>query len=308
MSIMLESCRGADLGALRALIAEPSIESEFAFVQAPGELEHKLTSNFCVPEASLLARAAGEPAGICVTYLLPRANGGSWAALRVAVAARHRRRGIGRALFDAARAALAAREIPGGLRELALGAWRPNAEGTAFAASLGFRHARCFWRMERALEPVPDARWPEGVTLRVFDGSERAMEDWTEAYNDSFAEHYHFVPGTMEHCREIVSDPTFLHDGVAFAYRDRRCVGFCRNQREGRAGVIGALGTVRAARGIGLGRALLRWGVGYFAARDYDRVELLVDGENESALALYRSEAFAVARTRDIWTLEPLPR
>ena len=30
---------------------------------------------------------------------------------------------------------------------------------------------------------------------------------------------------------------------------------------------------------------------------------LRVDGENEGALALYRSEGFAVSRTRDLWAV-----
>jgi ribosomal protein S18 acetylase RimI-like enzyme len=46
---------------------------------------------------------------------------------------------------------------------------------------------------------------------------------------------------------------------------------------------------------------MLRWAIGYFAARDYDRIALLVDGDNETALSLYRAEDFEVERTRRTW-------
>jgi ribosomal protein S18 acetylase RimI-like enzyme len=61
------------------------------------------------------------------------------------------------------------------------------------------------------------------------------------------------------------------------------------------------LGVVPGERTIGLGRAMLRWALAYFAGKDVDEVGLLVSGENPSALALYRSEGFEVVRTREIW-------
>jgi mycothiol synthase len=137
--------------------------------------------------------------------------------------------------------------------------------------------------------------------VRVFDGSERALADYTEAYNASFARHYRFVPATVELIRQFAAAPDFLTDGLALAYRNSRCVGFCRNERVGKDAEIGTLGVVPEEQGLGLGRALLRWGVAWFGARGDGRVTLRVDGENESALGLYRSEGFEVARTRDLW-------
>jgi mycothiol synthase len=136
----------------------------------------------------------------------------------------------------------------------------------------------------------------------VFDGGEAAFRDWNDIYNESFATHYHFVPTTVEHCRALAAGSQFLHDGLMLAYRDGRCVGFCRNEAVGDRGVIGLLGTAPAARGIGLGRALLRWGVCDIVDRGLASAGLMVDGNNESALALYRSEGFTVARTRHLWS------
>jgi mycothiol synthase len=201
------------------------------------------------------------------------------------------------------RRTLEARGIAGGLQEIVFSAWQPNEAAAAFAARHGFDRVRAFWKMERPTAGCPEPAWPRGVSVRVFDGSEQAVADWNAAYNASFARHYHYVPSTIEHARELASASDFLRDGLALAYRGGRCVGLCRNEWVGREGEIGVLGVVPDAQGIGLGRALLRWGVRYFAALGEAGVTLRVDGENESALALYRSEGFAVTRTRDLWAV-----
>ena len=67
-------------------------------------------------------------------------------------------------------------------------------------------------------------------------------------------------------------------------------------------GEVATLGVVPEARGIGLGRALLRWGVGWLEHQAAPRVTLTVDGENEGALSLYRSEGFETVRKREIWS------
>ena len=74
----------------------------------------------------------------------------------------------------------------------------------------------------------------------------------------------------------------------------------------GENGEVALVGVVPEARGIGLGRALLRWGVSWIEAREAGTVELLVDGENDGALALYLSEGFVVTETREVWRRAPL--
>jgi mycothiol synthase len=308
MSITIENGGRAALEPIRELIADPSLTHEFEPLREPGHLEQKLGDPLRAHEATLFARVDGERAGFTIAFVVPRAEGGVWASVRIGVIERFRRHGAGRALFEAARRAIELRADGGTLHEIVISAWRANEAAEAFAARLGLRHVRCFWRMARPPDPRPPVRWPAGVTMRLFDGGEQALADWNDAYNASFARHYHFVPGTIEMGRHMAADPLFLRDGLALAYRDGRCVGFCRNELAGGAGVVEALGVAPEARGIGLGRALLRWAVGDIAARGCGRVELMVDGENDSALALYRSEGFGVARTRDLWALVPDPR
>jgi mycothiol synthase len=305
MSLQIARYETADRDLLLALVRDPALDQEFDSLADPGYLDRKLGESYCDREATVIARVEGEPVGFTIVYLLPRAEGGAWAAIRVGVMGRHQRQGIGTALFAAARRALEARAVAGGLQEIVMSAWRPNPAAEAFAARHGFRPVRQFWKMERPTAGCPEPAWPRGVTMRVFDGSEPALAEWNAAYNASFAQHYHYVPSTLEHSRELASSPHFLRDGLALAYRDGRCVGFCRNERVGKEGEIGVLGVVPETRGIGLGRALLRWGTRYFGARGDTNVVLRVDGENESALGLYRSEGFEVTRTRNLWAITP---
>jgi ribosomal protein S18 acetylase RimI-like enzyme len=49
--------------------------------------------------------------------------------------------------------------------------------------------------------------------------------------------------------------------------------------------------------------------VSWLVARRAPNVRLMVDGENERALALYRGEGFEVVRSRRIWRRTPgIPR
>jgi mycothiol synthase len=181
--------------------------------------------------------------------------------------------------------------------------WVPNPAAQALAARLGFVHERWFWLMDRPRGACPEPVWPDGVTVAAFDGGESMLGDWIDVYNDSFAHHFRFHAADLARGRMLAADPTFRADGLLLAWRDGAVAGFCRNELHATRGEVGTLGVAQAARGIGLGRALLRWGVRWLEANQPNAVTLIVDGENEGALQLYRTEGFDVARTREIWTL-----
>jgi mycothiol synthase len=299
MLVSLRPWTPPDLELLRTLVAHPTLRTQFDTFQGALGLEHKLHDPRLAQRGIRLAFVDGEPAGFALAWVLPGSNT-RWYMMRVGVLERFRRRGVGRRLAESL-LEFAGEDRAGQPADLAASAWLPNDAAEAFAATLGFTHERWFWLMERPRGATREPAWPAGVVTRAFDGSEGMLREYTDIYNDSFAQHYRYVVASVEIVRTLAADPAFRRDGLLLAYRDGACVGFCRNELHADRGEIATLGVGHAARGIGLGRALLRWGVRWLEANAPTPVTLLVDGENENALGLYRSEDFAISRTRHIW-------
>ncbi len=295
MPIDLRPYESSHLEAWRALLAEPSIAPQFEVFLGANGLEHKLADSHLPSDTIRLAFDGETLVGFGFSWLLGSGEA-PWAMMRVAVHPSHRRRGIGTAIVNSVLSTVASR----GKMEKMGSLWLPSDEGEAFASSLSFEHERWFWMMERPRGAVPEPTWPDGITLRVFDRSEEMIRDWNDSHNGSFIDHWRYVASTIDDARRIVSSPEFPADGLAVAYRGSEPVGFCRCELYPARGEIGVLGTTRAARGIGLGRALLRWGVAWLEANSQAPVTLIVDGENERALSLYRSEGFDITRTRRV--------
>src|SRR5262249_50920346 len=298
--------RPEDLPALRTVLRDPAIVEQFDMYEGEDGAERLLGDPYTPAAGVRLATVDGEPAGFACAIVLPADR--PWAMLRGGVLPRFQRRGIGRALHDEVSAYVRTQSAVPKVKDVAIAAWQPLEKATAMIERLGYAHDRWFWLMQRprGMEAGPP-EWPAGVTVRAFDGSDAMLADWNTVYNDSFAEHYRFVRSPLENVRKIARKPGFRADGLLLAYRDGKVAGFCRNELFAARGEIGTLGTARAARGIGLGRALLRWGVQWLERESTLPVTLLVDGENESALALYRSEGFDVTRTRHIWAQPVTP-
>jgi mycothiol synthase len=304
MSITIDPWTEAAHDLVRSLAAEEELAPQVEQLLGPGRLEHSMADPYCHAGLRFIARDAGVPAGFAFGFLLSSSDP-PWAMLRVAVSASRRRRGIGTRLLEAQLTRLP--DLLPGCREICLSAYEPCPPGEAFAARHGFRIVRRFWLMERSSEGLAAPAWPPGITTRGFDGGEVALRDWNDAYNASFASHYHFVPSTIEEAREMVAQPEFDPASVLLAYDGGRCVAFCRNEVHAGRGEIAALGVAPAWQGRGLGRALLRWGARWLLDRGALPITLMVDGGNETALRLYRAEGFAVAKTRLVWSRAATP-
>lgn len=293
-------CEPSDYDDVRRILATGDLGVHFDIIKGPLGLERLLANPFLPAEALWIAHADGRPAGFAFAFLFEQ-PAGPHVAVRVGVVPELRRRGIGRRLREAAEGFAATQTRMRRVHDVSLAAWMPNPAAEALVARAGYTPERTFWLMTRPRGTVPAAVWPAGVTLQTFDCSERMYADASDAYNTSFAQHWRFVHGTVEELRSFVSRPGFRNDGYVLAYRDGRCVGYCRNELWEARGEVGLIGTTPDARGIGLGRALLRWGVEWLQNATPNPITLLVDGENENALRLYRSEGFEVTRTRQSW-------
>jgi len=281
------------------ILADPLLVQKLDIIARPGGIAYALGDLHVARDASLVAYGGAEVAGFTTAMRLRAPDGVPFGFMRLAVSARHRRQGVGSALFARTTAAL---EGPEAMSEILIGAWLPNEAAEGFAAHHGLVFSRNYWLMERPLGGLLAPEWPAGVTVRTFDGSRAALEDLTEIANDSFSEHDHYAPGTVEEAISITQADVFRADGLALAYRGDDCIGFCRCTIYPGKGEISVIGTAKRARGIGLGRALLRWGVAWLEREGAPRVTLMVDGENESALRLYRQEGYEVAATRRRWS------
>ncbi len=295
----------ADEPLLQALFDEPSIAYQYDHFTGPGGVERVFADPYIPREGMHVAFEADQMIGFAYCVLLPAEP--PWAMLRGAVHPSARRRGVGSALFETLERYVRTQSIQPGISELAIAGWEPLDAVRHMAESRGYTHERWLWLMERPRGmAVPEPTWPAGVSVRALDGSDAMLADWNDAYNQSFAEHYRYVPSPLEHVHELAAAPGFRPDGILLAYRDGQIAGFCRTEQHGDRGEIGTLGTSPGARGIGLGRALLRWGVDWLEHHTPGAITLMVDGNNEGALGLYRSEGFNVTRTRGLWKrLEP---
>jgi len=208
----------------------------------------------------------------------------------------HRRRGLGLAL---ARAAVAG----GGPAPVRIWAHGDLPAAAALASAAGFTQVRSLLLMRRRLtEPLPEARLPDGVTLRAFrPGQDEAA--WLALNAAAFAAHPEQGNWTRAELEHREAQPWFDPAGFLLAVRSGRLAGFhwtkIHEPAGGgeRTGEVYVVGVRPAEQGTGLGRALTLAGLHYLRGRDIPWVMLYVDGENTPAIRLYESLGFAPAAT-----------
>jgi dTDP-4-amino-4,6-dideoxy-D-galactose acyltransferase len=90
-------------------------------------------------------------------------------------------------------------------------------------------------------------------------------------------------------------------DVVFVAEHDGALAGYLTcHVREERRGEIGLVGIAERAQGLGLGRALVRAALEWFAEHDLDRATVVTQGRNVAAQRLYQSAGFRTSAVQ-IW-------
>jgi len=298
MSIELETWSSGATARLGALAAHASLQPEFESLLGEG-LGRMMGDAFNREDCRHLATIRGEDAGFGYALLVPTADG-PFAAYRIGVLERFRRLGVATALHAAMRVKVA--EVAPEIHEHEMGAFLPAPAAEAFATRHGFSASRAYWLMERPPVDLPEPVWPVGISIRRFDASDDDVRLWVAVFNAAWREHHHPILATFENIRRDVDGGRVDPKSVYFAVRGGTPVGFVRGALLESRGEVAVLGVVPEARGLGLGRALLRFGGRWLIEHGARRVTLYVDGENERALRLYRQEGYEVIRTRRLWS------
>jgi len=124
--------------------------------------------------------------------------------------------------------------------------------------------------------------------------------------NRAFAGSWGYNPNTVETIAHRINLGTCSPGDVILACGGDEVVGYCWTEVIGEGaggrgkGRIYMIGVDPDHRGRGVGEKVLRAGLAYLKGKGVTVTELNVDGENEAALALYRSFGFEI-RESDLW-------
>ena len=177
----------------------------------------------------------------------------------------------------------------------------------------GAREIRHFWRMSIEFDDtrpaLPDA--PAGVVLRRARDEEDDLRLIFALVDTAFAEHFGH---TDERTYEAWIENWRARQGFDLslwwvAELDGEPVAALLGMTFPGNGHVGTLGTLKAARGRGIGTYLLRTSFAEFHDRGYRKVTLGVDSENGTgAVRLYESVGMTAVNDWPLFELDPLRR
>lgn len=245
------------------------------------------------PAVHLLVHHDGQLVGYAHVDVTDEVAG---AAAELVVHPRVRRRGVGRALVEAAIGVAGERDPRVRLRLWAHGD-HPGA--AALARCLGFTRTRVLHQLRRSLlDPIPEPVLPPEVALRSF---RPGIDDkaWLALNARAFADHPEQGRWTPDDLRVRLAEPWFDPDGFLLAERDGQLLGFHWTKIHAGAarqhepiGEVYVLGVDPRAQGLGLGRALTLAGLRYLRRKRLTQAMLYVDESNRAAVALYTGLGF----------------
>ena len=218
------------------------------------------------------------------------------------------------------RALRALKDVPAGLRFAPrVGTYRAAEKPKRLFEEMGYRQIRSSYHMLIEMDaPVPDAEFPEGITLRPYN-PETDAEAVYRAEIDSFRDHFGFVEEPFEEgfrrFKHFVLeyagfDPTLLFLAIDGRSGEIAGINLCRPHSfdDPEMGWVGTLGVRRQWRKRGIGLALLRHSFNEFYKRGKRKVGLGVDAQNlTGALHLYESAGMHIHRTYDQYEKELRP-
>ena len=208
------------------------------------------------------------------------------------IAPGHRRRGMAARLFQ--RALRRTGEL--GLKTIHVSADESNATARAVLSRLGFHPARLFLEMCVDIAGLDEhaLREAAGACRRMQRGEEHKL---AELQNLAFGGGWGYNPNSVEEVRRRNSLCISGADDVLFACEGDNIAGYCWTgsyfeETGENTGKIFMLGVNPKMRGRRVGKIALLAGMAHLKDKGARCVQLTVDSENKTALALYGSLGF----------------
>lgn len=171
------------------------------------------------------------------------------------------------------------------------------------AVQLGMKLFRELRQMRRPLDAaasdIPEARLPEGVTVRTFEPG-RDEQAWLAVNAAAFAHHPEQGGLTLTDLADREAEPWFDPAGFFLAFRGDEPAGFhwTKVHADEGLGEVYVVGVAPAEQGSGLGRALTALGLRHLAVdRGLRTAMLYVDADNAPAVAVYERLGFTTHET-----------
>jgi mycothiol synthase len=288
----IRTFRPTDAEPLTTLLRESLASGEQAG-HSSGDVE-SIIGSFSTVRHLMVAELDGEPVGLISPvhrFIVVRPD--------------TRRRGIGRALVDAAETDSV--HSPDG--SVILFPPHNSATAVAFLQAIDFQYDHSLWRFQLTSprrEPLPTL--PSDLILATYNDND--LTEYVDVINTVFLDHPVPLHVSREQIEHVHAAPNFDPANIALIRaRSGEMVGFCvtGSDRSGdtTVGTINLLGVHREFRGHGLGRFLLLWGIERLRSIGLEPIELGVEAENEQAVRLYRSVGFVPVEEWSQWMRKP---
>jgi mycothiol synthase len=173
-----------------------------------------------------------------------------------------------------------------------------------FLVKHGFQLVRYFWKLRHAhLASLPAPNLPDGFSFRPF---RQGIDDqaFLALLNQSFSDHWDFTPVSKAEFDRWKQRPDFNPRGCFFISREGRDVAVANvlidrqmdvDTQEGAARIF-EFGVLPEFRGKGLGYNILLKAAEFAQEMDMPALELIVDGQNDQAKAMYERVGFEQKR------------